>query len=273
MASVEDSDLELRPLPPGKKYLVVRADRETECVAATDAFFPTAGNKAPTLYTRLGDAMGALDGIASCYWGCRRADHAIEYLLGRGSSATSAARLLLRNGYYDEALALIRTAAEIVNLLFLFRLSEDAFNKWQTLEESQRKVRYGPVKVRLAIEKLDSFVPIDENHYRELSRRSVHANPSTLPQGYNPVGIPTLGGFFQQTGALVALNELGYVTALLLLVAIAHVDVPVNIRNKVLDIAESVYDSVGSINTQNIDQLFKSQRAKRSDPPLAKDEF
>src|SRR5688500_5798090 len=133
MAPVEHSDPELRPLPPGRGYLVARADRETECVAATDAFFPTAGEKAPALYARLGDAMGALDGIASCYWGCRRGDHAIEYLLGRGSSATSAARLLLRSGYYDEALALIRTAAEIVNLLFLFRLSEHTFNEWQRL--------------------------------------------------------------------------------------------------------------------------------------------
>jgi hypothetical protein len=136
------------------------------------------------------------------------------------------------------------------------------------LEEKQRRDRYSPVKVRLEIEALGSFVPVDADRYGELSRRSVHTGPSNSPQRYNPVGVPTLGAFFQPPGVLVVLNELAYVAALLLLSAIALIDVPEPNRDKLLDTAELLYDSIGNIDARTIDLMLAATRTRNGHPRI-----
>lgn len=268
----QDESPSARPLPPGQLYMEARSKREREAVEATDSFILNSGEKAPRLYATLSDAIAGLDCMASCYWGCRGGDHQIEYLVGRGCSSASAARLLFRNAYYDEALSLVRSVGEIVNLLFLFRLTPTAFSDWRSLEDKQRRDRYSPVKVRLAIEALGSSVPVDADRYAELSRRSVHVAPGNSPQRYNPVGIPTLGAFFQSPGVLVVLNELADCTALLLLAGIAHLELTPSIRNQLLDTAELLHDNIGNIDARTIDLMLavtKIQNGQSYPPPPA----
>ena len=51
-------------------------------------------------------------------------------------------------------------------------------------------------------------MPMDKHIYSLLSERSVHVNPHTTPQGHNALGLPTLGSYFQEAGALLVLNHL-----------------------------------------------------------------
>ena len=111
------------------------------------------------------------------------------------------------------------------------------------------------------------MVPVDAERYAELSRRSVHAGPGNSPQRYNPVGIPTLGAFFQQPGALVVLNELAYCTALLLLVGVAHLELPPAIRNQLLETAELLYDNVGNIDARTIDLMLAATKIHDTPSP------
>lgn len=52
-------------------------------------------------------------------------------------------------------------------------------------------------------------MPMGEDLYHQLSGVSIHTNPNTTPQSYNPLEMPTMGGYFQGAGSLVLLNELG----------------------------------------------------------------
>ena len=65
----------------------------------------------------LGTALSYLDRMASCWWGCRQSTHIEERLVGKVASNARAALHLMRAGYYDEALGLIRQIGETANLL------------------------------------------------------------------------------------------------------------------------------------------------------------
>jgi hypothetical protein len=212
--------------------------------------------------------MAALDGIGSCYWGCARGDHAAEYLIGRSSSTARAAFLLLESAYYDEALSLVRSLGELTNLLFLFGIRPAAASEWKSCADAERRRKFAPVKVRLAIESAGAPVPVDENRYGTLSERGVHVGPHTAPQRFNPAGVPTLGGFFQGPGALVVLNELSYVVALLLLLGAKLVSLPPMVRQSVTATAEDLYSSVGTVDVGTIEALLaRAARRGRSPAP------
>ena len=184
-------------IPEGLDFLRLLRQRERECEAAFDEWLPSAGEKAPKTIEALGTALSYLDLIASCWWRCDGGDHQRERIIGRAVSNTRAALLLLRSGYYDEALGVTRQIGEIANLLLLFMRDDEAFVEWAGLGDQARRRSFRAVRVREKLEALGFGMAMDEDLYRKLSGVSVHANPNTVPQGHNVFSIPTMGAVFQ----------------------------------------------------------------------------
>ena len=174
-------------------------EQEAQCEATFEEWLSSAGVKAPQTLEALGTALSYLDRIASCWWGCQGGDHRHERLMGRAVSNARATLLLLKSGYHGET----------ANLLFLFSESEESFAEWTNATESERRRNFSAVKVRLKLAELTPVMPMDEDLYHQLSGVSIHTNPNTTPQSYNPLEMPTMGGYFQGAGSLVLLNELG----------------------------------------------------------------
>ena|SRR5712675_2202888 len=106
-------------VPRGKAFLKFAAAVEDANAAETDKLLPEMGDKATACYREIGTILSLLAQMASCWWVCRGGDHLIEYMCARTASFGRASLRLIRMGFYDEALGLIRTIAEIANLLGL----------------------------------------------------------------------------------------------------------------------------------------------------------
>src|SRR5436309_173666 len=103
---------ELKDVAKGLDFLRRAWSAEDLCARETDRFLssPSAGIKAVQCLERLGSVLSLLYRVATCGWGCRSSDHSIEALTGKAINLTLSAVRLLRSGYYDEALALVRTS-------------------------------------------------------------------------------------------------------------------------------------------------------------------
>ncbi len=183
---------------------------EDECTLATDSFIADMGVRLSTRFEGIGTVLYHLCRMGSCYWGCS-GEHTITYLCCLVSSNGHAAVRLLRMGYYDESLLLIRSIGEVANLLELFAKDSNALAKWRQARESQESVRkeFSPFEVRKRLEELTGDPPpVDKKRYSLLSERSVHAYPNMAPQSFNLLDAPTNGLVPQQIGLTVCLNEL-----------------------------------------------------------------
>lgn len=141
----------------------------------------------------LGELLWWLDGIASCRWGCRGGDHEEQYLLGRTSASASAALLLLRSGYTDQASGVFRGLAETANLLYLFTLSGKEHRIWRGSDERARKDRYSAFNVRLKLEKLNVDPFIGNELYQLLSKYGAHPGPGAEPRQHDSTEDPRVG--------------------------------------------------------------------------------
>lgn len=246
-------------IPVGLDFLKLVRKLDQECEESFDDWIPEAGQKAPQTLEALGTALSYLDRIASCWWGCDGGDHQRERLLGRAVSNSRAALILLKSGYYDEALGVVRQMGELTNLLWLFMLSEEAFLEWKTATEDERRKFFKPVDVRMRIETLEAPQPMDQHLYRKLSGLSTHVEPATNPQGHNVFEIPTLGGFFQDTGALVALNHLSQLVMVALLYG-ATLLADREDKSVVLEAARTLGESIGGANLDSIGEHWSQIR-------------
>lgn len=247
-----------RPLPDGEKYLYHLEQMESQCERATREWLAQAGDKAPQTRSTLLDTLAALDGAASCYWGCDRKDHTIRYMLGRCCGAAVASIRLLELGYYDESIGLSRSVGEIANLLFLFGKDPSVFEDWKNSDKKRRLREFSPYQVRLRLEGIGVPLPMSAERYSLMSETATHVTPQTLPQAYNPKGVPTLGGYFQPVGALACLNELGYIVALVGLIATKLVDLPNSVQTALLSSAERLFESVGSVDLSTVCAMWES---------------
>jgi hypothetical protein len=209
------SDPETPQIPVGDDYFRVVARLEAQCEAATDAYLPRAGNKAPQTWARLGACLALLDGVSSCGWGCHGGDHAVEYLVGRVVGSVRASLRLMRAGLYDEALNALRTGGEIVNLMTLMQTDVDLLAQWRSASAPERYYMARPSEV---IKKLAAQGRGDSSLNAEkydLLSRIAHGNTTKAPQSYNPMGLPITAGVFQgKAGVFVVLNEAALVTVL-----------------------------------------------------------
>ncbi len=246
-------------VPTGGDFLRVVRDQERRCGESFDEWLPGAGVRAPQTMDALGTALSYLDRIASCWWGCRQDTHIEERLVGKATSNARAALHLLRSGYYDEALGLIRQIGETANLACLFAQSGESHEEWRGASEEVVRNGFSPMKVRLKLEKLPLPLPMDQNTYGLLSSQSVHVNPETSPQSHNPFSLPTLGGYFQEAGALLALNHLGGMVGWVLWLAVALIKPPTD-RKVVVDASVALLRSIGSVNLNSVQDYFDGIR-------------
>ena len=247
-------------VPLGSDFLTFIRDHERRCEMHFDEWLPSAGIRAPKTTDALGTALSYLDRIASCWWGCRNGLHIEERLLGKSVSNSSASLQLLRSGYYDEALGLIRQIGETTNLLCLFMQSSELQEKWKDASAEVIRQEFSPVKVRLKLEELPLPLPMDYDTYKLLSGQSVHANPSTTPQSHNPFNLPTLGSYFQEAGALLSLNHLAGLVGWLLWIAVTLIKPPTDQR-AIIDASVTLLRSIGGFNLNSAQEYFNRVRA------------
>lgn len=244
---MKDYDVEL---PEATEFLELSAHHQDECAIRSRQTLMQLLSKAWNTYTKLGTVLSFADRFASCFWGCHGREHVIESLVGRTTSSARAAIRLIEFGHYDEALALTRNIGEIGNLMHLFFTSPSEIRRWLDLPKKKQRSEFAPMEVRKALERLGSIVPYDQSSYSKLSEVAIHPNPSTKPQTHNLYTIPTLGGFYQEKGQVVCINELAWAVATVVGPAakIAILD-----RSKAEAIVQATIELVESIDTQEED--------------------
>ena len=249
----------------GSAFLLQVQAVEEVCAEHTDHHLPNMGKAAPELREHLGTVLSLLYQMGTCSWGCAGGDHVVEYIVGRSCSTALAALSLMRQGYYDEALALARNVGEGANLLTLFSRDSLSFQKWRSATEKVRKTEFLPVKVRLALEALglDDLGLVREDRYRQLSKIGTHLSPDAKPQAYNPSDLPTLGAVFQDLGVVVVLNEIGTAVGFLAPPAAQLLAVPPERWKHMKESVINLLSSIGGIHAVDID---KAKRLIREPP-------
>ena len=94
----------------------------------------------------------------------------------------------MSNGYYDEALSIIRNLREIANLMSMFVADRSTFERWKSANERVRRREFAPVEVRRWIEQHNGVLVVDKERYGSLSSVSTHPNPNMLPQAHGEHG-------------------------------------------------------------------------------------
>jgi len=248
--------------PAGLAFFEVVNGLDAVCEKKTEEKLPHLGQKIPAAYEALGTVLSLMDGMGSCWWGCKHGDHVVEYLCGRLSSSGRAAIRLLKLGYYDESLIVIRSIGEISNLFCLFSAEPSALSDWKTLSEQQRITAFGPGPVRKRVANYDKILPINKSHYAKLCGVAAHANPDTKPQAHNFLGMPTTGGRYQEAGLAVCLNELSYAMAFATLYSVDLIDVPKDVKKAALHASLDLMKSVGGATLTAIDEWYDEAKAQ-----------
>jgi hypothetical protein len=146
---------------------------------------------------------------STCHRQCNGGGHLLERLCGRAHNLASAAFNLIRDGAYDEALNLIRSLGELQNLVLLSVFDKKSFEEWLKADTKTRKRKFGPVHIRLLLEKAQNAPPliVTEDWYGELCEKFVHVTTATVPNMHNDER-PRVGGFYQEKGLEKALEAL-----------------------------------------------------------------
>jgi hypothetical protein len=171
-------------------------------------------------------------------------------------------------GYYDEALGLIRTIAEIANLLALFQLEPSSFSDWKSLSAQQRKQQFSPVRVRIRLEPIAQGAYVDEVDYRLLSGRSAHANPDTRPQSYNIFIVPSVGPLLQEEGLVICLNELGAALVLIILFGTQLLAYKRPLRLRLLKAGRTLAEQIGQARLSDLDNFHQRIHEKLASDQL-----
>jgi len=163
-------------------------------------------------YEMLSFSMMALCQMSTCYPKCRGTDHRIEAIVGRAHNCCTAALLLTSNGYYDEALNLIRSAAEISNLLMMFKSLDGSYNKWVKSSRAERINKFSPGKVRNVLDNHKIPIIIDQKMYRELCETATHITPSTRPNAHDSENQGFVGCSYQKKGYKKCIDNIEFVS-------------------------------------------------------------
>jgi hypothetical protein len=234
----------------GTMFLDRISELENSCAKFTGERLPQLGERAPVCYETLGMVLVLLDCAASCWWGCSRGDHRLEYLLGRAANSAYAAILLMKRGYYDQVMTAARGLGEIANLLVLFNVDDQAMDRWKHATEAARRREFSAVKVRVALERLDTLIPVEEERYRLLSSYSIHADPDSLPQAHDERARAKTAPAYQEAGLLIALNEIAWPIACITLFVPKLIGLSKEHANTFQEAAGVLMESVGGINVE-----------------------
>ena len=243
--------------PEGVQFLDYSQRVSKAAFSSTEQFLAQNPLYGGNTFLAFGDSVQCLDMMSGCSWGCKTEDHIIEHLLAKCDSQIHSSLLLLQHGYYDESLQLTRSLGESANLLMAFAMDESLLESWKKSTSKERKGKFSPGIIRkLLSEGPGSVIPMESSRYATISERFVHSDPKTKPGVYNPIGRP-MGGVFQPTGMVLALNELSIQTAWILFSGckvLGHLNQPQSTR-----ILESVFNlqkNTGAIQLDSLDELF-----------------
>jgi hypothetical protein len=234
----------------------VMMEQEDRCKQKTLDQLPRLGAKAPRGYEMMGRCFALLDAFSSCAWVCSGGDHVLERLAARALNNARAALRLTLMGFYDEAIALTRSVGEIANLLSLFAEQADSFTRWKSLDERTRRREFSPVNVRMRLEDLGTPMRIKSEVYAELSTRGVHVNPRTSPQTYDMIEIPKGGGYYQEAGLFICLNELAQALTFVMYASaqLSHLEKP--LKKRMLEAGRDLIANTGRLGVDNIQEMW-----------------
>jgi hypothetical protein len=253
----------------GTKMLRAVGKYEDRCEKATEKRLAKIGKKAPLCYEYLAQLLAYADMIGSCVYSCPGESedaHAIWYLVARTSSFGRAALRLMKMGFYDEALIIVRSMGEICNLLVLFSVSPEAIEEWKTSDRAYRMTNLSPSRVRKRIEALGGVTAITATRYAALCEVSTHAVPDLRPQRFNHAGKSMTGGIYlQDAGILVVLNEMAMALALLVIAAAKLCKVPKEPFKNIRDVCVLCLKSVGGVDLESLaDALGRNPKGGES---------
>lgn len=244
-------------LPTERMFLEITQILADEASAIADDEASKAGNSAPASMDGLGRVLSLLYRFACCAYGCKGGDHQIEWLIGRIVNHATSAHRLMRAGFYDEALVLIRGIGEIANLLWLFAVDGTALIEWKASDRKMRLKKFGPAAVRKALKATDPKVPlVDDDRYQALCEIGTHPVPAVKPGHYSAGGPPVLGMYFQLGGYLMCLNELGFAVAMCAAPAGKLLDANTDLKKQARDEVVTLLNALGSITVLNYNEMI-----------------
>jgi len=195
-------------------FLAWSAEQHAECEIETHTQTKNLDPRFAEFRSKTACLLNLLFDFATCAWGCAGKGHLVEAITGKCVSSARAAITLIDFGHYDEALALVRSIAEVANLFCFFIDDPDQYRSWLKSSREERLRKFSPVKIRVAIEKRGLPIPYGEKRYRILSEAGTHANPEVRPQAHNSQELQTLGGLFQERGYVRCVTELAFSMAI-----------------------------------------------------------
>ena len=144
-----------------------------------------------------GDALYTLGYIAMLN---QKKPEVLHVLSGRVYNHGCSALILLDSAYYDEALNLCRSIAEIANLLSLFDGNPLEFKEWVKASKRERINKFGPYAVRQKLTNNNGHLPVSDDWYGELCETVTHPTPEVFPNSREIAGRKTayIGSLYDQ---------------------------------------------------------------------------
>jgi hypothetical protein len=222
---------------------------------ATDEFSSDAGEALPSTLKGLGNTLSLLYRMACCAWGCKDGDHQLEWLVARIVNQAVGAHRLMRSGYYDEALILVRSIGETANLLWLFAADTTSFETWKTGDDKTRRKLFKPVVVRNRLKTLVEIgPPIADDRYEALCEIGTHPTPGVRPDHFSGTGRPTLGNILQEVGVFVCATELSFAVGMSAVAIAKVIDTHFDAKAQLRAEAIALIESLGSFTIINYEQ-------------------
>lgn len=160
--------------PTAVEYLV----DESRIVVAQDATI----NASALLRDHVGiinEALNLLSEIPRLHQHQNDDELVLLRLVVRCFNSGAASLRLLRGGYYQPAMAMVRDLIEIQFLLDLFKKQPAKVTEWRSLPNKERERAFSPVKLRIALDDLDGYVDRKrEAAYKLFSGQAAHAAPN-----------------------------------------------------------------------------------------------
>jgi hypothetical protein len=220
------------------------------------------GVRAPRVFENLGAGLLLLTEAGSCHWGCRGGDHIVENLVRRYCNYAFGTLRLSCLGLYDEALALVRSLAELGNLLQLFHLDVGRLDAWRKADSKSKLKDFTPYQVRTAIEALGHDPNTNKDKYSRLCEMGIHVSPTTATVSHNIDSTVYFGGNFSIPGFLLVLNEMAHMAAPVLTLVGALVTAPDEKMEGLTETAQGLSESASWLSVTKYEEFFDSHRVQ-----------
>jgi len=255
--------------PEATAFIEAVWNAEAACETQTAATLPGMGEKAPACFAKLGTLPSRLYRVGCCAWGCRGGDHTVEYIVGRAVTSSLSAVRLMRFGYYDAAIGLVRNITEIANLLYLFDSDATALREWQNLDPIARRRSFSALEVRRRLVAARGGALFDQGQYSLLCEVGTHVSPRTRPQAHNIRNRPTLGAVLQPVGLFLALNELAAAVTAVAAGAFRLRGLPKEAKGRLMTAMRELFATIGGVSLQPMQEDWKTLRAALDGDPEA----